>query len=147
MPVQAPRTSAIRSVLTIGAIVWMAFMIVQALGYGVGFALDPASGVGEFASEPPDVPNDLTVALVGLVGVGMLGMAALLAMAASLMWRARPSGAWLAMIGGSVYVAAGLSAFRAGWAWDGWFYVVAGGVLVSLAAGVSVLQAREAHGA
>ena len=58
------------------------------------------------------------VALVGLVGVGMLGIAALLILSAILVCRANPTGAYVAMVIGGIYVLSGLCAFRAEWWWD-----------------------------
>ena len=39
--------------LTAALVLLMGFLILQALGYGIGFFLDPVSGLGEFVSPPP----------------------------------------------------------------------------------------------
>lgn len=123
----------------------MALLILQALGYGLGFAFDPASGVGEFAYETPTVVEDLTVELVGVVGVGMLGAAALLILSAILVWRRQPSGAYVAIICGSVYLGVGVRALLAGWSWDAYFYSVTGALLIALSTAVRWLQYRADH--
>ena len=87
--------------------------------------------------------DELTVALVGLVGVGMLGAAAVLALAAILIWRARPSGAYLAMITGGVYLLIAMRAHAAEWWWDARFYGAAGALLIVLSAAVRRLQASR----
>ena len=107
-------------------------LVLQALGYGIGFFFDPAGGLGEFASPPPPGEDELTVALIGLVGAGMLGAAAVLAVAFVLILRGKPAGSHLAMAVGCVYLLAGLSAFRASWTWDAYFYLASGGLLSSL---------------
>ncbi|NNF28059.1 MAG: hypothetical protein HKN73_12610 [Gemmatimonadetes bacterium] len=113
----------------------IAILILQAVGYGVGFFLDPVSGLAEFASPPPEGTDALTVALVGMTGVGMIGAAALLVLAAALTLGGRPAGGYLAITVGGVYILAGLSAFRAGWSGDAYFYVGAGLLLLVLAGG------------
>ncbi len=117
-------------------------LVLQALGYGIGFVIDPESGVREFGYEKPTVVEDLMVTLVGLVGVGMLGVAVLLILSAILVWRGNPAGAYVAMILGGIYVAAGLCALRAEWWWDAWFYGGTGALLIILSAGVWRLHAR-----
>ena len=87
--------------------------LILLMGYGVGFALDPESGVRAFGYEEPTVVNNLVVTLVGLVGVGMLGFAALLILSVILVWREDPSGPYVAMITGGVYVLVSACAFRA----------------------------------
>jgi len=88
----APYSKTVRLILTTVLILLIGLLVLQAIGYGVGFAIDPESGVKEFGYEEPTVVEDLTVALVGLVGVGMLGIAALLILSAILVWRANPAG-------------------------------------------------------
>ena len=122
----------LRRLLTVVQLLLIGLMILQALGYGIGFFLDPASGVGEFASPPPDVVDDLTVALVGLVGVAMLGTAVALSLAVFLVVRGVGAGHLLAAAVGLVYVLAGVSALRSGWAWDARFYAGTGGLLALL---------------
>lgn len=139
----APHRKALRPLLTTALFLLMGLLVLQALGYGIGFFIDPSSGVGEFGTEPPAVGDDLTVALVGLVGVGMLGVAALLVLAAILVWRANPDGAYVAMIVGGCYILAGVSAARAGWSWDAYFYSVTGGLLVFLSAAVRWVQSLQ----
>lgn len=119
----------------------MGILVLQALAYGLAFALDPESGVKEFGYEAPIVVEDLTVALVGLAGVGMIGTAALLVLSAILVWRANPAGAYVAMIVGGVYVLSGLCAFRAEWWWDANFYGGSGASLLVLGMAVRGLQA------
>ena len=72
----ASYSRTIRIILTTALILLIGLLVLQALGYGVGFAIGPESGVREFGYEEPTAMDDLTVALVGLVGVGMLGIAA-----------------------------------------------------------------------
>lgn len=123
----------VRLVSMIALLLVMGFLILQALGYGIGFFFDPTSGVGEFASPPSDPVDELTVALVGLVGVGMLGTAVLLAVSALLVIKGNPAGTYIAMVVGGVYVLAGVSVLRVGWAWDAYFYAGGGMILFLLA--------------
>jgi hypothetical protein len=116
--------------------------ILQALGYGIGFVIDPENGVREFGYEKPTVVDDLTVTLVRLVGVGMLGVAAFLILSAILVWLGNPAGAYVAMILGGLYVATGLCALRAEWWWDAGFYGGTGASLIVLSAAVGWLHAR-----
>ncbi len=133
----------VRLVSTAALLLVMAFLILQALGYGIGFFVDPASGVGEFASPPPDPVDELTVALVGQVGVGMLGTAMLLALAGFLVVRRNPAGPCITMVVGAVYVLAGISAWRSEWAWDAYFYGGGGAVLFVLSLLVWWLMRRD----
>lgn len=142
----APYFKAARTLLTTVLMLLIGLLVLQALAYGVSFALDPASGVKEFGYEEPTVVDDLTVALVGLVGVGMVGVAALLFLSAVLVWRANPAGAWAATIVGGLYVLAGLCAYRAEWWWDVYFYSVTGAMLIVLSAAVSWLRSHERPG-
>ena len=139
----APDSKTIRIILTTVLSLLIGLLVLQALGYGVGFAIDPESGVKEFGYEEPTVVDDLTVTLVGLVGVGMLGVAALLTLSAILVWRASPAGAYVAMITGGVYVLAGMRAFHAEWWWDANFYSITGASLIVLSAAVRWLQSQE----
>ncbi len=132
-----------RLVATSALIALIGLLMLQALGYGIGFALDPAAGVGEFGSPQPAVVDDLTVSLVGMVGVSMLGTAALLTLAAILVWRKNPAGVLVTAMLGAGYVLVGMSAFRAEWGWDGYFYVITGVALIVLSAVVGWLQARQ----
>lgn len=132
----------LRKILTALLLVLIGLLVLQALGYGIGFALDPASGVREFGYEKPNVVDDLTVTLVGLIGVGMLGTAALLTLAAILVWRRRPAGASIAMIIGGVYLLAGIRAYCAEWWWDAYFYFATGALLIVVSAVVRWLQSR-----
>ena len=134
---------AVRFAATTTLLLLIAVLILQALGYGIGFFFDPAGGLGEFATRPPDGEDALTVALVGLVGAGMLGAAVLLAVSAALILRENPAGSYLAMAVGGVYVLAGLSAMRSAWVWDGYFYLGTGGLVLLLAAGVRWLSHRQ----
>ncbi len=134
------RSETIRVTLTTVLSLLIGLLVLQALGYGVGFAMNPAGGVGEFGLEVPADVDDLTVALVGVVGVGMLGVAALLVLSAFLVWRANPAGAYVAMITGGVYVLAGLNAARAEMTWDANFYGITGASLIVLSAAVRWLQ-------
>lgn len=133
----------IRVVVTGALLLVLGVLILQALGYGIGFFLDPASGVGEFASPPPEIVDALTVALVGLVGVGMIGAAAMLGLAAMLIIRANPAGTYVAMTVGGVYILTGVSAWRAGWAWDASFYVCSGVLLLLLSLAVGWFRAAR----
>lgn len=142
----APYSKTIRIILTTVLTLLLGLLVLQALGYGVGFAIDPESGVKEFGYEEPTVVDDLTVALVGLVGVGMIGIAALLILSAILVWRANPAGAYVAMIIGGIYVLAGICAFRAEWWWDANFYSITGALLIVLSAAVRWLQPRKSAG-
>jgi len=137
----ARRSNIIRRILTAALIVLIGLLVLQALGYGIGFVIDPESGVGEFGYEKPTVVDNLTVTLVGLVGVGMLGVAALLILSAILVWRGNPAGAYVAMIIGGVYIGAGLCALRAEWWWDAWFYGGTGASLTVLSVAVAWLHA------
>lgn len=127
--------------------IWLllvAVLVLQSLGYGIGFFLDPASGLGEFATPPPAGGDDaLTVGLIGMVGVGMLGAAALFALAAFHTLRGSTAGAHLGIVLGVVYVLAGVSAFRSGWGWDAWFYTGAGLLLMMTSAAVRLLRPKE----
>lgn len=124
--------AATRAVTRTALFLLIGLLILQALGYGIGFFFDPASGAGEFASPPPEVADELTIALVGLVGAGMLGAALFLGLAAVLVWRTEPAGTWIAMTIGFVYVLSGASAYRAGWGWDAYFYAGTGALLFVL---------------
>lgn len=134
-----------RSAVRIALLLVVGFVVLQALGYGVGFFFDPAGGVGEFASPPGDPEDELTIALVGLVGVGMLGTVLMLGLAVSLIMKSDPAGPYIAMTVGAVYVLAGVSAWRAGWTWDASFYAGAGTVLVLLAVAVRWLDHRHSE--
>ncbi len=122
-----------RVAVTLPLLLLMGVLVAQALGYGIGFFFDPTSGLGEFASPPPAEDSPLTVALIGLVGVGMLAAAAALSLAAILIFRRHPGGLHVAMFIGCVYVLAGVSVLRAGWTGDAGFYLGSGGLLVLLA--------------
>ena len=122
----------IRLIVTALLTFLIGFLVLQAVAYGIGFAVSPQGGVNEFGYAAPTVVDDLTVALVGLVGVGMVGVAALLVLAAILVWRANPAGAWVAIIVGGLYVLSGLQAVRAEWWWDAWFYSITGVLLLVL---------------
>lgn len=122
------------AVTTILLLLWTGFLILQALGYGIGFFFDPAARLGDFASPPPTADAELTTALVGLVGAGMLGAAAVLACAVVLILRRDPAAAYLVMAVGGLYVLAGVSAIRAAWTWDAYFYIGTGGLALLLAA-------------
>lgn len=132
----------IRKLLTAVLMLLIGLLVVQALGYGIGFAMDPESGVQELGGEEPSAVEDLTVALVGWVGVAMLGFAALLILSAILIWRADRAGAHVATILGGIYVLVGMRAFRAEWWWDAYFYSVTGALLVVLSLAVGWLQSR-----
>ena len=136
-------SKGVRFVLTTTLLLLIALLILQALGYGLGFFLDPGSGIGEFAVPPTSDDDPLTVALVGLVGVGMLGAALALGLAAFLLLRRNPAGSYLAVAVGAAYVLAGVSAFRAGWTWDASFYAGSGGLLVGLSVAVRWLRPAE----
>ncbi len=137
----ARRSNIIRRILTAALIVLIGLLVLQALGYGIGFVIDPEGGVREFGYEKPTVVDNLTVTLVGLVGVGMLGVAALLILSAILVWRGNPAGAYVAMIIGGVYIGASLCALRAEWWWDAGFYGGTGASLIVLSAAVRWLHA------
>ena len=130
--VESPKRA--RIAVTTTMLLLMAFLILQALGYGIGFFIDPTSGLGEFTSPPPAGSDDLTAALVGLVGVGMIGAAVLLALSAVLVLRGHPVGSSIAMVVGGIYLLAGVSVMRAGWTWDASFYLGGGGSLLLLSA-------------
>ena len=132
-----------RRVITGVLILLMGLLVLHSLGYGIGFAVDPTSGVGEFGYETPTVIEDLTVELVGLVGVGMLGAAALLTLSAVLVLREEAAGSYVAIILGAVYVFVGIRAFRAEWSWDAYFYAVTGALLILLTIAVRWLQSRR----
>ncbi len=132
----------IRKLLTAVLMLLIGLLVVQALGYGIGFAMDPESGVQELGGEEPSAVEDLTVALVGWVGVAMLGFAALLILSAILIWRADRAGAHVTTILGGIYVLVGMRAFRAEWWWDAYFYSVTGALLVVLSLAVGWLQSR-----
>lgn len=140
----ARHSNIIRRILTLALTLLIGLLILQALGYGIGFVIDPESGAGEFGYEKPPVVDDLTVALVRLVGVGMLGNAALLILSAILVWRGNPAGTYVAMILGGIYVAVGLSALRAEWWWDAGFYGGTGALLIVLSAAVRWLSRQVA---
>ena len=142
----ASYSKTIRSTLTTVLMLLIGLLVLQSLGYGVGFAIDPEGGVGEFGYEVPPAVDDLTVTLVGLVGVGMLGITALLILSAVLVWRANPAGAHVAMITGGIYVLAGMNAFRAALWWDANFYGITGVSLIVLSAVVRGLQSQERGG-
>jgi hypothetical protein len=139
----ARHSNIIRRILTAALTLLIGLLVLQALGYGIGFVIDPESGVAEFGYEKPTVVDDLTVTLVGLVGVGMLGIAALLILSAILVWRGNPAGTYVAVILGGIYVAAGLCALRAEWWWDAGFYGGTGASLIVLSAVVGWLHARR----
>jgi hypothetical protein len=139
----APYSRTIRITLTTVLVLLIGLLVLQPLGYGMGFAINPEGGVGEFGYDVPTAVDDLTVTLVGLVGVGMLGVAALLILSAILVWRANPAGAYVAMITGGVYVLAGLNAARAELWWDANFYSLTGASLILLSSAVRWLQFQK----
>lgn len=138
----ASYSKTVRLVLTTALSLLIGLLVLQSLGYGIGFAIDPAAGVDEFGYETPTVVEDLTIELVGLVGVGMLGVATLLMLSAILIWREEAAGAYIAVISGGVYVMAGIRAFHAGWWWDAYFYSGTGALLIILSLAVRWLQSR-----
>lgn len=107
-------------------------LILQGLAYGVGFFLDPASGLGEFATPPGADDDQLAIGLVGLVGVAMIGAAALLAWSAILLFKDDAFAPRMTMLVGAMYVLAGISAYRVGWMWDASFYAGTGVLLFTL---------------
>lgn len=135
---------AARIILTTVLTLLIGLLVLQALAYGIGFAFDPEGNAGEFGYEAPDPVDELTVELVRLVGISMIGGAALLAFSAILIWRAAPSGAYLAMIIGAIYV---VVAFRAVNAWDAGFYGITGVALIVLSGAARWLLARSGPGA
>ncbi len=138
-----PAVKIVRFVVTAVFSLLAGVLVLQALAYGVGFALNPESGVGEFGYQTPTVVEPLTVMLVGLVGVGMLANAALLVVSVVLVWRANPAGAYVAMIVGGAYVLYGAVAYRAEWWWDANFYGFTGAALFVLAVAVRLLRPRN----
>ena len=90
----------IRTLLPGSLLLLIGLLVLQALGYGLGFFFDPSSGLGEFASRPPPGEDDLTVALISLVGVGMLEAATLLTWSAVLLFKREATGLHLAMVVG-----------------------------------------------
>lgn len=139
-------TRAVRTIVTTVLTLLIGLLVLQALAYGIGFASDPAGNAGEFGYEAPDPVDELTVELVRLVGISMIGNAALLAFSAILIWRASPSGAYLAMIIGAIYVVVAFGAVNAGQWWDAGFYGITGVALVVLSSAFRWLQARPASG-
>lgn len=119
-------------------------LILQGLAYGVGFFLDPVSGLGEFASPPPVGNDDLAIALIGLVGVAMIGASALLTWAAVLLFKDDALAPWMTMLVGAVYLLAGISSYRVGWMWDAWFYGGSGVLLFLLSVAVHRLRGEAA---
>ena len=135
-----------RGVVTAALLLLTVVLILQALGYGIGFFFDPKSGVGEFASPPPAGDNELTVALIGLIGVGMLASAATLTLSAALVIKRRTAGPFLAMAVGFAYVLAGGSVLRVGWVWDASFYAGSGALLILLAVALRGLRTPAQRG-
>ncbi len=133
----------IRIVVTTALLLLMGLLVLQALAYGLGFAIDPERNVGEFGSPPPDPADHLTVELVGLVGVGMIGAAVGLVLSAVFVLLRNPAGAAIAMLIGGLYVLSGLCAWRAGWGWDAYFYSITGVLLILLSAAVGLLQSSR----
>jgi len=144
----ARRSKIIGRTLSVVLTLLIGLMVLQALAYGISFALNPEGGVGEFATKPT-VGDELTVALVGLVGVGMIGFAALMILSTILIWRGNPAGAWVVMILGGVYIAVSLCSHRAGWSWDANYYGMFGTALIVLSAAVGwfLLRATSADAA
>lgn len=135
----------IRGVVAAALLLLMAALVLQALGYGIGFFFVPESGLGEFAS-PPRGGDELTVALIGLIGAGMLGAAGLLIWSAVLVFKNDPTGPFIAMAVGVVYMLAGVSVLRSGWTWDAAFYAGSGALLVLLSGAVRGLRGPERAG-
>lgn len=123
-----------RRIASTALLVVIGVLVLQALGYGIGFYLDPASGVDEFASPPPAIPDELTIALVGIVGAAMIGTAVMLTTAAVLVVRGNAAGALVSFVVGAVYVLTGVSSYRSDWAWDAGFYSATGLLLMLLSA-------------
>ena len=132
----------VRIIMTTVLTLLIGLLVLQALAYGVGFALDPEANVGEFGYEAPDPLDQLTVELVRLVGISMLGSAALLGFSAILIGRAIPAGVYLAMIIGAIYVIIAFGAVDAEQWWDAGFYGITGVALVALSAAARWLQTR-----
>ena len=121
-------------------------LILQALAYGLGFLLDPASNAGEFGYEVAEPVDALTVALVRVVGISMIGAAALLALSVILVWRGVPAGTYIASVIGAIYIAVSLLAADAGSWWDAGFYGITGVALVALSSVVRWLQGGQSDG-
>lgn len=133
---------AVRLILTTVLTLLIGLLVLQALAYGIGFAVDPEGNAGAFGYEAPDPVDELTVELVRLVGISMIGGAVLLAFSAILIWRATPAGAYLAMIIGGIYVVVGLHAVNEQQWWDAGLYGITGVALIVLAGATRWLQAR-----
>ncbi|MGB0543702.1 MAG: hypothetical protein ACPGPI_08260 [Longimicrobiales bacterium] len=129
-----------RVVVRVVMLALLLVLVLQALAYGISFFADPVSGLEEFASPLPVEDQDLAVGLIGLLGVGMMGVAVALMWAMPLIGRGHPLGPRISMMIGVVYVFAGMSVVRVGWVWDAWFYSVSGSLLILFSAALRWLR-------
>lgn len=124
-------------------LVLLLLLVLQAMAYGISFFVNPISGLEEFASPPPAEGQDLAVGLIGLLGVGMMGVAVALMWAMTLIGKGDLLGPRISMMIGVVYVLAGMSVVRVGWVWDAWFYSVCGSLLILLSTALRWLRSSD----
>lgn len=121
----------------IGAIV-LAVLALHSLSYGGSFVADPIAGAREFGNDEP--PSQAAERLAGLVGVVLLLLGLTAALAALLLLRGRPGGAWLTLGLGIATLSVGVYWALLGSSWDAGVYggfglLLTGASAVSIGAG------------
>lgn len=119
----------------------LAFLALHSLSYGSGFIANPVVGAREFGDNTP--PSEAAEHLAGLVGVILLLLAVTAAVAAILLLRGRPGGAWLTLGLGIAMLSIGAYWAALGSAWDVGIYGSFGLLLTGTGA-VSVRYAMRA---
>jgi hypothetical protein len=133
-----PPTVQPRWIRWLGVIV-LAFLALHSFSYGSGFVLDPVVGAGEFGDNTP--PSEAAAHLVGLVGVILLLLALTAVVAAILLLRGRPGGAWLTLGLGIAMLSIGAYWATLGSTWDAGIYSGIGFLLTGTGA-LSVWYAK-----
>lgn len=100
------------------------FLALHSTSYGLGFVADPAQGAREFGDTAPQ--SQVAAHLAGLVGVGLLMLAATALVATVLLLRGHPGGGWLTLGIGLELLGVGVYWTSVGNSWDGGFYTVVG---------------------
>lgn len=121
----------------------LSLLALNALAYGAWFITSPLQGLGEFG--PAIAPAAAgALYLVSLVGMAMLGAAAIAVLAIYLLVRGRAEGFWMAGVLGVAYLGTGILALHNQLMVDAAIYG-SFGVLVTVLTGLRFLGQRSGH--